>query len=104
MRPIDSNQEDLENDLQEKGITLVDFWAPWCLPCRMIFPMLEEIGEDLPNIKILRINIDENIEVAEDYKIQSIPTIFIFKDKLLVDRTIGALSKIKFLSILTFYL
>lgn len=104
MKPVDSNQTDFEKDLQENGVTVVDFWAPWCGPCRMIVPMLEEIGEELPNVKILKINVDDNTDIASDYGIQSIPTVFIFKNKELVDRVIGAVSKIKFLTVLTPYL
>ena len=104
MKPINSNQKTFDSDLQEEGITLVDFWAVWCGPCKMIAPILEEIGEEHPEIKILKIDVDENEELAQDYGIRSIPTVFIFKDKQLVDRTVGALSKLKFSEILIPYL
>ena len=69
---------------------LVDFWAPWCGPCRMIAPIVEEISKTyLGRLKVGKLNTDENLNIASRYQITSIPTIMIFKDKKPVQRIIG---------------
>lgn len=74
-----------------EGLVMVDFWAPWCAPCRMVAPVLEELQEEMQDkVKIVKVNVDENPQVATDYGITSIPTLIIYKDGEMVDRTIGA--------------
>ena len=84
-----------ENDvLKAEGPVLVDFWAEWCGPCRMIGPALEELSEELGDkVSIVKLNIDENPELAAQYGVRSIPTLVIFKNGQLADTKVGAAPK-----------
>ena len=82
--------------LKATGPVVVDFWAEWCGPCRMIAPALEEIAGSLgEKVKIVKLNVDENPQTAAKYGIQSIPTLMIFKDGQMASRQIGAAPKQK---------
>jgi thioredoxin 1 len=84
------DQEVLKSELP----VLVDFWAPWCGPCRMVGPSVEELAEELSGkLKVVKVNTDENQEVAIKYGIRSIPTLGIFKGGNMVDGLIGAVPK-----------
>lgn len=73
---------------------LVDFWAAWCGPCRMVSPIIAQIANEYQNnLKVVKINVDENSELASQYDIMSIPTVFLFKDGKKVDSMIGARPK-----------
>jgi len=82
------------NEIVKEGVTLVDFWAPWCGPCRMIAPVIEELAEDYDGkAKICKVNTDEEQDIAVKFGIRSIPTIMFFKDGEMVDQIVGAQSK-----------
>lgn len=79
--------------LDAKGVVLIDFWAAWCGPCKMIGPILDELSEELDNAKITKVNVDEAQDLAGEYGIRSIPTLIIFKDGEKVDTMIGLQQK-----------
>ena len=80
--------------LKSESLVLVDFWAPWCGPCRLVAPVLEEIaGENTNKVKIVKVNVDENPGVSQRYGIRSIPTMMFFKGGSQVDTLIGAAQK-----------
>ena len=72
---------------------LVDFWAPWCGPCRMVGPVIEELSEECLNVKFATVNVDEEPELAEKFGIMSIPTLMLFKNGEVAKRVTGARSK-----------
>jgi len=74
---------------------LVDFWAPWCGPCRVVHPILEEMSGERDDVKIVSINIDENLETANQYEVLSIPTMIVFKGGQPAKRIVGAMPKKK---------
>ena len=89
---IQTNENDFQKDVLAKEFVVVDFYANWCGPCRMILPYLEEIASEL-NIDIVKVNIDESPTIASEYNVMSIPTIIIFKNGEKVSINIGAASK-----------
>ena len=79
--------------LEQKGIVVVDFFATWCGPCKMIAPIIEELEAEMKDIKFVKLDVDENPEVSNKYQIQSIPTLKVFKDGKDVDTVVGFLPK-----------
>ena len=80
--------------LQEEKLVIVDFWATWCGPCRMLSPLLDEVEEELEGkIQVVKVNIDDAEEIAMRFRIMSIPTLLFFKNGQMVDRSVGAMPK-----------
>ncbi len=90
---IELTKDNFEDTIKE-GVSLVDFWAPWCGPCRMIAPVIDELAQEYEGkANICKVNTDEQGEIAVQFGIRSIPTILFFKDGELVDQMVGAAGK-----------
>ncbi len=79
--------------LESTEAVLVDFWAPWCGPCRVIAPSLEEINEERDDIRVVKLNVDDNQATAAKYNVMSIPTLIVFKNGEVAKQIVGALPK-----------
>ena len=78
-----------EEVLNYQGLTLVDFWASWCGPCKMLSPVLSEIAQENPDIKVCKVNVDEQMELAIKYQVSSIPLVLLFKDGQVINQHLG---------------
>ena len=79
--------------LQAKGVVLVDFFAAWCGPCKIMEPRFEEAAKENPKAKFVKVNVDESQQKAQEYGVMSIPTLLVFKNGKVVDQAIGAVPK-----------
>ena len=101
MSVLHVNRESFEKIIAQNGKTvLVDFWATWCGPCRMIAPVLEEVAKERPDITVCKVDVDEERELALEYNVSSIPTLLVFRDGKIVNQSIGVISKEEMMSLL----
>jgi thioredoxin 1 len=76
-----------------QGVTLVDFWAPWCGPCKVMAPVLNEVAENETRITVAKVNVDQNQQLAQKYKVRNIPTLILFRDGREINRFVGVKTK-----------
>ncbi|MCR8629867.1 MULTISPECIES: thioredoxin [Paenibacillus] len=94
MAIVNVTDQSFQNEVEGSGTVLVDFWAPWCGPCKMIAPILEELDNEIGDtLKIAKVNVDDNPEAASRFGVMSIPTLIVFKDGQPVDKVVGFQSK-----------
>ena len=93
MAAMNLNTKQFEELMKGDKPLLVDFWAPWCGPCRMVAPIVDEIARERPDIRVGKVNVDEEQELAMKYRIFSIPTLLVLKDGKVVNQAVGARPK-----------
>lgn len=101
MSVLHLTKENFEQEvLQAKEPVLVDFWASWCGPCQMVGPIVEEVAGEVTDAKICKVDVDDQPELARQFRVMSIPTLMVFKDGQAVKREVGAKSKAELLDML----
>lgn len=101
MAVVNGNLENFENEvLKSEKPVLVDFWASWCGPCRELGPVVDALGEELTDVKVVKINVDEERELAKKYRVFSIPTLVVIKDGQPVNKSVGVRSREEILAML----
>ena len=100
MKVLELNNENFKQTISSELPVLVDFWAVWCGPCRMLSPVVDEIAEEGGNFVIAKVNVDENPDIARQYAISAIPTLLVFKNGELKNKSVGVISKEEILNLL----
>lgn len=101
MEPIVITSENFEEEVLKSDKTvLLDFWAPWCGPCQMLSPIVDQVAAENDSIKVGKVNVDDNEELAMKFKTMSIPTLIVFKDGEEAKRSVGVISKSEILELI----
>ena len=101
MSVIELSKDNFDKEILGNDKTvLIDFWASWCMPCRMLSPVVDEIAEEHPEIKVCKVNVDKEGELASAFNVSSIPMLAVIKDKKVVDTSVGVIPKEEILTLL----
>ena len=101
MAALKITKENFQSEvLEAKETVLVDFWASWCGPCKMIGPIIDQIADERTDVKVCKVNVDDEQELAVQFKVMSIPTLLVFKDGKVVNQSLGAKPKAAILAML----
>jgi thioredoxin 1 len=101
MAVTELNQQNFESTISDNPFVIVDFWAPWCGPCRSFAPVFEKVSEDNPDIVFAKVNTEDEQQIAAQFQIRSIPTLMIFRDQVIIFSQPGALPESSFRELLT---
>lgn len=97
-------KNNFKNEVEEyEGLVVIDLWATWCGPCRMLAPVIDEIEKEMPDVKFCKINVDDERELAIQFKIESIPTVAIVKNNTFLDLSVGLVPKEKLVNLINEY-
>ena len=100
MAAININQNNFHEVINSGKKVLLDFWAPWCGPCRMVSPLLDQIAGERPDIKVVKVNVDEEFDLASQYRVMSIPTLMVMEHGQILNKASGARPKGQILAML----
>ena len=101
MAAININKSNFQSEvLNSNQKVLLDFWAPWCGPCRMVVPLVEEIAEERPDIKVGKVNVDEEVELSSQFGVMTIPTLIVIENGKIINQAVGARPKDAILDLL----
>ena len=98
-------KENFKREVEEyNGLVVIDLWATWCGPCLMLAPVIDELEKEMPQVKFCKINVDDERELAMEFKVQSIPTVALVKDNTFVDISVGLVPKEKLKNLISRYI
>ena len=100
MSVINLDKNNFKETVNTDKLVLIDFWAPWCGPCRMVSPIVDEIADEHPEIVVGKVNVDDEAELAQEFGVMSIPTLIVMKDGEIVNQSVGAKPKEQILEML----